>query len=76
MVSMRCVVDVDQRGTEQVDGIAAGGWPKRFAELHARVCERSGARRALEGSQRACSSGDNEIAEMRLWAAGCVPATR
>ncbi|GKV51657.1 hypothetical protein SLEP1_g58290 [Rubroshorea leprosula] len=70
--------------TEQVDGIAAGGWPEsfaellarllgiaadewpeRFAELLARVCERSDARRALEGSQTAGSSGDKEIAEMR-----------
>ncbi|GKV33277.1 hypothetical protein SLEP1_g41805 [Rubroshorea leprosula] len=53
MVSMRCVVDVDQRGTEQVDGMAAGGWPESLAELLARVSERSGARRALAGSQRA-----------------------
>ncbi|GKV46593.1 hypothetical protein SLEP1_g53566 [Rubroshorea leprosula] len=64
MVSMRCVVVVDQRGTEQVDGIFAGGWPQSFAELLALVCERSGAHRVLEGSQTAESSGDKEIAEM------------
>ncbi|GLT34082.1 hypothetical protein SLA2020_086250 [Shorea laevis] len=68
MVSMRWVVAVDKRGTEEVGGIAAGWLPESFPELQlARACEHSDGRQELEKCQIARDSRGKENSEEMRW---------